>query len=264
MTTTLTATARLDHSRPAAGRQVADPVTPGLAPPDSGPAAQPATYRKRPFDPASPLRISPYGPSDQAPTTAFEREFRRRIAELGSVVRRGAPTPRRSTITALLTALRSGISADRLLAVARGLTPQDLADAYDHVARTRAQARSALDRLIEDPTIECFDAEREAIASLLPQMAASLSRLAEEFPDSLPAAVENLAEQMQELERSVDVIEERIEEGSGDWWVHVAELDDGRSGGIQHHPCYCPRRVGDIVPVRLAYLMGDHKQDDEP
>lgn len=261
-TRTATRTRQSDRSVDASPAPIdtADTVFPA---PGSTASARHSARHRRHVDHDAPMRISPYGPADEAPTTEFERTFRRRVAELGSVVRRGAPAPRRSTVTAVMTALRSGISADRLLAVARGLTPQDVADAYDHVARIRGQAHAALDRLIDDPTVDRFDAEADVIAPLMPQMVVSLRRLAAGFPDSLPGAIENLATQIGELDRSVDSIESRISAGLGSWRHLVGELDDGRNGGIQHHPCYRPRRVGDIVPIRLAYLLGDQKQVDE-
>lgn len=207
------------------------------------------------------VRISPYGPSDIAPTSDFERSFRHRLVELGAAVGPLPEQPKRSTITAVVTALRSGIDVDRFLGVARGLCPQDAADGYDYVEHLRSTADSALVRLIADPTIHRFERELELLAPYLPQMMVSLRRVAHDHPESFADAVAQLDDQSTILGASVDAIEDLVLRDHPAWPARLADLDDGRNQGVYHHVCYRPRRVGDIVPMRLGYLLGDSKQE---
>lgn len=225
---------------------------------DDIPVFRPSTAPKRR---SNVVRISPYGPSDVAAISDFERDFRLRLADLGAPVRSSVERPKRSVVTAVVTALRSGIDVDRFLGVARGLSPQAAADAYDYVFRVRAEADAALDRLIADPTPDRFAAEREVLSGYLPQMSAMLERLAGDHPESFADAVGQLADQATVLTASVDAVETLVRDDDPSWPAKLVDLDDGRNQGVYHHACYRPRRVGDIVPMRLSYLLGEATPD---
>ncbi|MEM1334165.1 MAG: hypothetical protein AAGG08_11965, partial [Actinomycetota bacterium] len=158
---------------------------------------EPVPVFHAPAQRATTTRVSPYGPSEDVPISDFEVTFRQRLTELGAPADAApsADRPRRSTITSVVTALRSAITADRLLAVARGLTPQDVAEAYDHLEHLRATSAGAVARLVADPTPESFGREHGALLPYLPQMTASLERVATHHPDSFEDAVDHLGQQ---------------------------------------------------------------------
>jgi hypothetical protein len=210
----------------------------------------------------APLAISPYGSPEQMPTVEFEVAFRRRLADLSDGSERSTERPRRAAVTALLTAIRGGITVDRLLSIAAGLSAGELVDAYDFVDRLRCDASAALDQLFDDPTIECFDEVAPAIAGLLPQAVSYLRRTAAATPDGFTSAVRHFEAQTHDLDDAIDEIEHRLRSGDDAVWELLGQRDDGHQGGIYNDPCYRPRRLGDITSVRLASLLSESPEDD--
>ena len=208
-------------------------------------------------------RISPFGASDHAPTTEFEVAFRARLSELGHRVATPTEAPRRTTITALVTALRSAVDPDHVLSVARGLTADDLAVAYDFVDGLRSRAVDALDALADEPTVDVFVGVEPSLARLLPHPTATLRSVADERPTSFRVAVSDVMARIQLLDRAVNELEGRITAGDPEWRQLIVELDDGRSHGVFHQQNYRPQRIGDIMPLRLASLLGETDRDDE-
>lgn len=211
----------------------------------------------------SPLTISPYGSPERLPIADFEVSFRERLTELNGGVEPPAAAPRRSVITALTTAVRGGITADRLLAIAAGLSAADLIEAYEFVDRTRRESSDALDELFADPTVECFERVGPAMSGLLPHAAAYLGRTAAATPDGFASAVRHLQANTGELEDLVTEIDRRLRTGEGEVWTLLAQRDDGCQSGVFCDPSYRPRRIGDITPIRLAILLGEQPGSDE-
>lgn len=201
--------------------------------------------------------ISPFGPPQFTPTAAFEHAFRVRLAVLGGHDPSPTVGPRRCVVTALVVALRSGNSADRVLSLAQGISATELAAAYDHIERLRRRASDSLDLLFEDPTVGRFQALADSIEPLLPRVVTELSKTAVDDSDVFPAAVRRVRDRSEELARKADEIDALLGSADPSARSALARLDDGQCGGLRHHPVYRARRVGDLTPHRLSLLLGE-------
>lgn len=209
----------------------------------------------RTHEPAA-LSISPFGPPQQTPCSAHELAFRRRLVELGGH-RKSDDVPRRCFVSALVGALRGGNTADRVLSIAAGITPDDLLAAYDHLDGRRRTACDALDVLFADPTRQQFQAVAPSAHILFPRLIESLTATAQVNRGRFPAAVHQIESRMIELALEVEQIEHAIETGAVPARSALARLDDGRHVGVHHDPAYRPTRVGDMTPQRIAALLDE-------
>ncbi|MFK8025534.1 MAG: hypothetical protein AB8G26_16365 [Ilumatobacter sp.] len=199
-------------------------------------------------------RISPFR-SDADPTPDFEDRWSDRLEPHA----RGQDFDhaRRTAVTTLVGALRGGTTINRVLTVTAGLTAQDLAVAYGYVDRKRAASVAAFDELVADPTAERFDAVEERLDGLFSQVASVLRPFATGDPGVFAAAVADIGEEAARLDDRVDNVHAELRTGMMDTDRLLTLLDDGHQSGLHHHACYRPRRVGDIVPARLADLLGE-------
>lgn len=217
-----------------------------------------AAPQRPPFNAAP--RISAFGPTAQAPTAVFEAVFRSRLAQLAGRPEPADVTPQRSTITLVVTALRSAAEVDQILDLARGVSAAELSTAYHFVDAIRLDADQALEAFLSDPTIECFRRFDRQIQRLIPQPAAELRHAVTHAPSQFDERLETITELIRALDRRVVDIEARLSLSCPE--AHASELDDGCGGGIFHQPHYRPVRLGDLMPLRLANLLGESVQAD--
>lgn len=205
----------------------------------------------------STARISPFRVAGQRPSALFEREFRAELTALAPAESMPASPPRRSTISALMSALRTGVDVHQLLGIAQGLSASDLAGAYAYVETCRHDAVSALDDVIAVPTVERFRQVESRMRPLFPQLTDRLAGLADVHHPGFFAAVDEVARQIRVMEHTVHWIEDGMELDASDQTTSYRHLDDGHGGGVFHHQNYRPRRIGEIVPMRLMSLLGE-------
>ncbi len=207
----------------------------------------------------NPPRLSAFDATAQAPTAVFEAAFRHRLRALAGEPVRSEIAPKRSRITIVVTALRSAVGVDQVLSVTQGLDAEDLSEAYYYVADRREVAGLAVDEFFADPDAERFRQLRPQLELLLPQPTTALGMVLADDPGAFDAAVRRVHGQIRELDRLVVDVEARLSIGTPG--VDASELDDGRRGGLFHEPCYRPVRVGDLMPSRLASLLGERPTD---
>lgn len=204
-------------------------------------------------------RVSAFGPTAYTPTTAFEVAFRNRLAEMADGAQRDG-VPKRTEITTISTALRGAVDPDQVLRVARGLTAESLWHAYRYVERLRSDAHRSFDSFLADPTPARLSRDAHQIRLLLPGPIGQLEDLALRRPERLAAAVSDLAGEIRRLDRSVEEIESRLDAVGSP--TLAASLDDGCQGGAFHQPEFRPRRVGALMPSRLAVLLGESQNEE--
>ena len=90
----------------------------------------------------------PWSSSGAISTASREREF---IAELTHRAGGVADESTRSDITAVLNALRGGLTIDQLFANAPGLRPERLYGAYERLEALRREASAAWSAIVADP-----------------------------------------------------------------------------------------------------------------
>ena len=190
-------------------------------------------------------------------TAREERAFVVRLTELAPP-RQGAAT--RSDITAVLNALRCGLTVDELLDRAPGLQPGRLLDAYCVLDAERAESEQAWHAIVARPNLETFVRHGTSAARLLPAAITGLRSVAELHLQSLGVAVGELADRVRSVQARVCRIEDVLDRliPPSDRGVELGrQLYDPIGGGETSHPDYLPTRVGTLVPTRAAALLGE-------
>lgn len=200
------------------------------------------------------------GPGRPA-SAAEERRFVVRLTDLAEQVTSEAFDPdgtgwTRRDVTAVVTALRCGLSADELLERAPGLVPGRLVAAHRAVEALRRGSERAWNQLVGEPNHVRLVELGPAVAALLPVVAARLVEQARHGAAQLARAVASEAEQVARvggIARDVEawVVSDSATPGAGDLLY-----GDGEPG-LWDHDHFLPPRVGALVPSRLAALLGE-------
>ena len=173
-----------------------------------------------------------------------------------------APTEaRRGDMTALLNALRCGLDAADLLGRAPGLRPDRLIVAHAALDARRREAVAAWQRIASNPTPESLATWGDTAAALVPVVIARLHDLGDVDSAELQSLVAACAADIDRVGR----LAASVEHDMSDPGVPprrraalAALLFGGAGAGLWHHECYLAQRVGSLVPVRVAALLGEN------
>lgn len=173
----------------------------------------------------------------------------------------------RRDVTVLITALRGGLMPNELLRQAPGVKPHRLLAAHRELEGRRLIAEHAWRTIAVDASPLAFETFAATAAELLP---AVISQLATIMHDEhrLQAAIEDAAEQVSRTSRRVLMLERRVADGGVPTAFDVDEdptstrqlgtlLYDVHGTGAWSHPMFLPPRVGTLVPLRIAALLGE-------
>jgi hypothetical protein len=170
----------------------------------------------------------------------------------------------RGVLTALMNALRCCLTAPELFERAPGLNPAELVFAYDLVDSARRKSVDAFDSIVREPTLESL-VEHSAAASLL--MGVPVREMTPPGGVIENAAVERaVARVMQNVDavsRRAFEFEESLRlcapgEAAG---VEIGRLlYDPYQAALWSSPYFLSRRVGDLVPLRVADLLGERRR----
>ena len=165
----------------------------------------------------------------------------------------------RRDVTVLITALRCGLMPDALLAQAPGVRPARLLAAHRELEGRRLLAEHAWRTIVVDPSALTLETFGPCAAELLPAVISQLAPCVHDAP-RLVAATEDAAEQVARATRRVQMLERRLADASNDP-ERARELGtllyDVHGQGAWSLPTYLPPRVGSLVPLRIASLLGD-------
>lgn len=165
----------------------------------------------------------------------------------------------RRDVTVLITALRTGLSVPQVRAQAPGVDPGRLLSAYREIDRRRSFAERAWAALTRDGTTDGIARYGELAAQLLP---AVVTRLAAHAVDEERFEVElrKAADQVARTSRRVKLLEDRVVDSADDP-DRARELGtllyDVYGHGAWSLETFLPPRVGALVPLRLAALLGE-------
>lgn len=208
-----------------------------------------------------PVSLLPWAVRGRIATTADETAF---VADLTDRAardgRRDAIGHRRSDVTALLNALRGGLTVDQLLGEAPGLQPQRLLDAHATLEAARRDSVAAWRAIVDAPTAEALAHHGPVAARLLPVVIDRLRRVAAMSPGAL-------ASEIARAHAAIDATDDRVRRIEG-------ELDGTPAGTARHdelarvlfdqhgecvfaHDAHLPARVGSLLPTRVAALLGE-------
>jgi hypothetical protein len=169
--------------------------------------------------------------------------------------------PRRGDMTALLNALRCGLEAPDLFSRAPGLRPDRLIVAHMELDARRRGAVSAWRVIASRPTAESLATWGDTAAALVPVVIGRLR----DVPDVDAAGLESLvAACAADIDR-VGRLAASVERDMSDPGVPPRRraglaglLYGGAGAGLWHHECFIAQRVGSLVPVRVAALLGEN------
>lgn len=192
-------------------------------------------------------------------TARHERTF---IAELAG--RAGAPTPEftRSDLTAVLNALRGGLTVDALLSNAPGLQLGRLYGAYEEIEDRRRRATIAWDAIVADPTPESLEEHGEQAARLVPVLVQRLLETADIDAALLPRVTASLVAGIGDVRRLIHQSEAELDRRVDDATAMAISrtLYDPTSDCVFSRVEHLPERVGSLVPTRVAALLNEHVQ----
>jgi hypothetical protein len=204
-------------------------------------------------------------PGRNRPSSAIEEErFVERLRELAgpAATHRSSGDVDRSDVTALLNALRCALDVDDLLGRAPGLAPVQLLRAHERLDELRVGSVLAWTTIVADPTPATVRRQAGEAGKLVPVLVDRLVALAASDPAALPGAVAGAAGEIRRVGRVALAVEDWMSEpsmvgGRADEAGRL--LYDLAEPGLWSHAAYLPARVGSLVPVRVAALLGERR-----
>jgi len=198
-------------------------------------------------------------PGVNAPATAEQEE--RFVARLGELAGRDAPEGwTRRNATAVLNALRCGVDVDDLLGRAPGLRPHQLLKAYLALEERRRESVAAWAAIVRERTIDAVADHGVLAARLVPVFVARLAAIAAEGDGP------RLAQVVAELVNEATVVAEAAESSERRLALETSQsrreelgrrLYDLHVPGLWSNTAFVSPRVGALVPVRVAALLGE-------
>lgn len=167
---------------------------------------------------------------------------------------------RRSDVTAVLNALRCGLTVDELFDRAPGLHADRLYAAYCDLERRRAAAGVAWNEIAVAGRIDVFAEHRAEAAKLLPALVTRLDDIVVAEPDEfdlvlvqLAAAVASTGAAARRIERVIEASEPESRRA-----IELGRVLYHHGGeGVTGRPDFLAHRVGALVPPRVAALLGE-------
>lgn len=170
----------------------------------------------------------------------------------------------RRDVTALVTALCSGLSADDLLDSARGLKPARLVAAHLALDSRRLSAVEAWRTIVELGTVDAFEEHASAAAAIMPAVVTQIVRnsVRSEWTDVIATVAAQVARSTSE----VLALEQRLASGAANGTLSPARsreagalLYNGHETGAWNRETFVPTRVTSLVPLRIAALLGEQR-----
>lgn len=196
-------------------------------------------------------------------TPQEEAEF---VDDLASRATHRPTTVRRSDVTAVLNALRCGLTVEQLLERAPGLCPARLHAAYCELERRRYDANLAWTTIAIAGRIDVFDRHRGEAAKLVPALVTRLDEVVVGSPEEFDLVLLQLAAAVASTNAAARRIERVIEASPADSErsVELGRVLYNHGGqGVTSRPDFLAHRVGALVPTRVAALLGESVTDTE-
>ena len=185
-------------------------------------------------------------------TARDEQAFVRHMTELAGRAPGASARYDRRDVTALVTALRSGLSAAELLEQARGLRPERLLAAHAHLDGARVAAADAWRTLVRTPTPAALLHVAPVAAMLLPAIVSQLEAIAHRAPGDLARSVQLADAEIARTSARIVELEERLDTCTppSDRGRAIGSLlFDAYGDGAWSLSTFLPDRVGTLVPL---------------
>lgn len=180
-----------------------------------------------------------------------------------AVKRRSGAAFDRNDVTALMNSLRCGLTCDDLLTRAPGLKPDRLLHAYVEIDRLRAQSVAAWDAIVEERTLEALvDWSAAASVLLSTPVRALLPAAATMDDEAMFERVQRIADRVAVVSARALTLEESLNAAVSPDPQAIAVgrmLYDPYDPSVWGDPYFLPPRVGVLMPLRLADLLGERR-----
>ena len=189
-------------------------------------------------------------------TASTERDF---VAALTERADGHVEVHARRDTTAVLNALRGGLTVDELLSRAPGLRPRCLHGAYRALEDQRRRAADAWLAIMDHPTLDVLAAHHVAAARLMPVLVERLLDAAMIDPTILPRLGGHVAAAVQETTRAAERIEQELDAcRDPERRTTISRtLFDPHADCVYARDDFLPTRVGSLVSTRVAALLGE-------
>ncbi len=204
-----------------------------------------------------PTALLPWSTFGRIATAADEASF---VADLRELCDGTAAEHRRSDTTAVLNALRGGLTVDQLLVQAPGLLAARLLGAHTALEQRRSESEAAWRTIVDQPTLRSLAANGPTASALLPVPVERLRRIAAVTPNALVHEAARSAESVDIARTTVRRIEDELDGGflDADRAAQLSRmLFDQHGDCALSHDHYLAERVGALVPTRVAALLGE-------
>jgi len=164
----------------------------------------------------------------------------------------------RSDLTAVVTALRQGVTGTQLLTHAPGRHPATLHAAYRAADQALHSTLTAFDRLLTTPTMSSLSADGPVAARLLPRPVADLVTVAYHTAGAgNTLAAGKIRAHIAEASAHAAALEEDVAAARfrDDACIIARELFHPQQSCAWSHAYFVPSRVGQLTPIRLADLL---------
>jgi hypothetical protein len=233
------------------------------SPPDSDPYAEHRRRQARrreqdrlPAAPAASHSWLPWRCRNYPATTVDEAAFAGQLARLATDPD-GAPEHSRSETTAVLNALRGGLTAGELVDHLPGLSPSRLYAAYRDLEHRRSRSAAAWTAIVETETPDALWQHRVGASELVPVLVDRLVEAVGAGPDVFQSTLARLRQRVAATHGDLLDVEAKLDAGS----AHAVELGtrlynplgDAVSNRVDH----LPLRVGTLTSNQVAALLGE-------
>jgi hypothetical protein len=170
----------------------------------------------------------------------------------------------RGALTAVLNAMRCGMTVDALLDAGPGLQPAVLLAAYRHAEKLRATAAGAWQRILDNPSISVWVTNQHLAYPLMTTQVQQLNRAAaESTPKAFTAAVIAVRTETEDLCVRATRVEQRLAalQAPSPAGVELGRLlYDPYDPQLWGQPAFVPDRVGALMPMRVRDLLGEPRR----
>jgi hypothetical protein len=196
-------------------------------------------------------------PGSVSNTTAAETAF---VRDLVAICHERRIEARRGDVTAVLNAIRCGVTVQELFEQAPGLVAERLYDAYLNIDERRRRSLDAWEAITVTPTAAQLAISAPEAGKLFPSFISQLQRVVVEAPGRLESVIHEMIDSSIATSVKARGIEHELAEVSpssarGDELMR--RFYDPTGDGITSRPDHVPHRVGTLVPTRVAALLGE-------
>lgn len=190
-------------------------------------------------------------------TPAEEQQFAADLAHYALCDTTAPAEHSRRDVTAVLNALRGGLTVDELLSRAPGLHAAQLQAAYRDLERRRSESERAWWSIVGDATPDSLVPHGPSAATLLPVLVDRLISAVPKGGDVYRATVDRLAAHVESTDRDVHGLESALATWPERGVELGARLFNPNGDAVTNRVDHLARRVGTLTPSRVAALLGE-------